>query len=285
MKNIILKILISFRDAIFPGRCLACDALYRKRSRSDSNPELIPAIDTAWNEEKQLDRFTSLMHPYLCPDCIGDYTPVVSPLCTKCGMIFQETIAEDHLCGDCIKKPGPFRMLRSAGIYNESLLSLIRAYKFKKKLQLAKPLSLILFMLFRHLYQNDDNQVPDLIIPVPLHKKRFRHRKFNQVWLLIMGWRKTSAAFNSPLVSQIRNDILIKQKMTIPQTGLDRKKRRTNIKGAFLVKNPEIVTGKKVLLVDDVYTTGATVTECTKVLLKAGADSVDVLTLARTQVI
>ena len=170
------------------------------------------------------------------------------------------------------------------------MLNLIQAYKFRKKLQLARPLGLILFLLFKHLYLMENNSathpdIPDIIVPVPLHKKRFRRRKFNQVWLMIKDWNNSATVFNHTLNTDIRNDILIKIKMTIPQTGLDRESRKTNIKGAFLVNKPEAVKGKKVLLVDDVYTTGATADECTKALLKAGAGNVDVLTLARTQAV
>ncbi len=285
--NIILQ---SFKDAIFPGRCLACDSLFLKNGISYPYPEKNPAFNDNYSEDEQTARFASLMHPYLCPDCIKDYIPLSSPWCTQCGMMFQETIADDHLCGNCIKTPGKYRILRSAGIYDGSMLSSIRAYKFRKKLQLARPLGLILFMLFRHLYLkyeylHKDNDMPDLILPVPLHKKRFRNRKFHQVWLMIHDWKKLADNLNHKLTPDIRNDILLKEKMTIPQTGLDRKARKTNIKGAFLVKKPETVTGKKVLLVDDVYTTGATAEECAKELLKAGAEHVDILTLARTQVV
>ena len=102
---------------------------------------------------------------------------------------------------------------------------------------------------------------------------------------MIKDWNNSATVFNHTLSTAIRNDILIKIKMTIPQTGLDRESRKTNIKGTFLVNKPEAVKGKKVLLVDDVYTTGATADECTKALLKAGAGNVDVLTLARTQAV
>ena len=109
-----------------------------------------------------------------------------------------------------------------------------------------------------------------------------RRRGFNQSYLLIDSWKSTPPPVMDELGRiPVITDVLVRNKATLPQTGLGRRQRLKNIKGAFTVRIPEIVYGKKVLLVDDVYTTGATVNECARMLLKAGARIVDVLTVAR----
>ena len=116
----------------------------------------------------------------------------------------------------------------------------------------------------------------DFIFPVPLHAKRLRQRGYNQAQLL-------ARAFFYKEKNKIKNDILTRCRNTPPQTGLDGAERRKNLKNAFCVNNKDLVSGKTILLVDDVFTTGTTVNECARVLVKAGADNVDVLTLARVR--
>ncbi len=115
----------------------------------------------------------------------------------------------------------------------------------------------------------------DLILPVPLHPKRFRQRGFNQAYRLMSNWKHEYSA----LAATTR--LLVKLRATAPQTGLGKVQRRRNIRNAFGVRQPEAVRSRQVLLIDDVYTTGATADECARVLLKCGAARVDVLTLAR----
>ena len=122
----------------------------------------------------------------------------------------------------------------------------------------------------------------DIIVPVPLHIKRFRKRGFNQAYLLVRDWKQIAENLNIGLSNiRIDTDVLTRSRWTDPQTGLDRKKRMTNIKNAFSVRDETIIKNKRILLVDDVYTTGATVNECAKALLRCNAEYVDVLTLAR----
>lgn len=115
---------------------------------------------------------------------------------------------------------------------------------------------------------------PDLIIPVPLHRKRLRERGFNQALLLARTFYPEERRI-------IDFSTLIRQQHTAPQTGLSGKIRRSNLKKAFRITDKGRVTGKRVVLVDDVFTTGTTVSECARVLKRAGATKVDVLTLAR----
>lgn len=113
-----------------------------------------------------------------------------------------------------------------------------------------------------------------MLLPVPLHHKRLREREFNQSLLLA---KKIGKALKIPLIP----DNLQRIRWTRPQIELKGEERLINVKGAFALKNHKTIEGKSILLIDDVYTTGATVRECSKILKKAGVEKVYVLTLAR----
>jgi ComF family protein len=113
-----------------------------------------------------------------------------------------------------------------------------------------------------------------LLIPVPLHVKKLRQRGFNQSLLLA---RALGKKYKLP----VNFSLLKRSKFTLTQTGLHKNEREKNIKGAFIVTDKEKISGKKIILIDDVYTTGATINECAKTLIKAGAEKVAALTLAR----
>jgi ComF family protein len=121
-----------------------------------------------------------------------------------------------------------------------------------------------------------------MVLPVPLHPGRLRQRGFNQAYLLIWSWPHLAARYGNDLaLIRIERDLLIRTKPTAPQSALGRDQRADNIKDAFDLKRHDAVAGKKILLIDDVYTTGATANECGRLLLDRGAQKVDVLTLAR----
>jgi ComF family protein len=162
-------------------------------------------------------------------------------------------------------------MARAFGVYDGSLLEAIHRFKYTGKTPLSRPLSLLARETFCQFW---GEKAIDLLIPVPLHVKRLRDRGFNQALLLAKRWAKLENLSLDPFA-------LLRTRWTEPQTSLSRNERKKNIKGAFAVKEPESVRGERLLLVDDVYTTGATVNECARVLMNAGAEFVDVLTLAR----
>jgi ComF family protein len=158
-------------------------------------------------------------------------------------------------------------------------MQLIHRYKYGGKTHLAAPLGALLFIALMRYW--DVNAI-DLVLPVPLHVRRLRKRGFNQAFLLIRDWEMIAAELKiSPVNFQMKFDVLTRNRWTESQTGLARRKRLTNIKNAFSIKDPLKIEDKRILLVDDVYTTGATVDECAQVLLAGGAQTVDVLTLAR----
>ena len=207
----------------------------------------------------------------VCPACEDNLEWVESPLCPCCGRVFPVREGVDHLCGPCQTEPPPFDRARAAALYNEEGPSgrAIKSLKYGRRLEmlpvmqhwLKRPLCLELV------------READLLAPVPLHPSRLRHRGFNQSLLLAQAFPE----------AHLERELLVRVRPTPPQTGLNSKERRENVKGAFAVPRPELVKGKRILLIDDVFTTGATVRECAKVLRKAGANRVDILTVARVR--
>lgn len=147
----------------------------------------------------------------------------------------------------------------------------IHHFKYRKKAYLARPLGELLIDRMR---EDKDLGEADFLIPVPLDGRRLREREFNQAHLLAQG---VSRYFNIPISS--RN--LRRVRRVPPQTQLSRKEREKNVKGLFQVRKGEKYKGRKILLIDDVFTTGATVNECARVLKQAEAEEVQVLTVAR----
>ena len=205
-----------------------------------------------------------------CNGCSGTFTEhlLKGPLCTLCGEPFATNSGPDHQCGDCITGRMPFALARSAYTYKSTVLRAIHKFKYNGKTALAHPLGRLLADSATEL-----PVTPDIIVPVPLHKKRLRSRGFNQSLLLA---REVSRHTDTAL------DYLNLQRgiYTTPQITLKANARKLNVSGAFRLENSGAFKGKKVLLIDDVFTTGATIRECSKVLKKAGAE-VFALTLAR----
>jgi ComF family protein len=170
-----------------------------------------------------------------------------------------------NVCGQCLKKSPPFSKAIIYGLYEGVLAEAINQLKFNGLKRLSKPLGKLLLSL--------DLPAMDGVVPIPLDIKRIRERGFNQSLLIA---RVISKMMKVPLLM----DILLKKRATHPQIGLSAKERLSNLKNSFEVKGN--IKGLRLLLVDDVMTTGATVTECSKVLMKAGAKEVNVLALARS---
>ena len=210
---------------------------------------------------------------YFCPDCLGTLELISEPYCPVCGVPYVTEIPSPHLCGDCLAGVHYFDRARSTGSYRGSLKEVLHRFKYGGRTSLARPLVQMLIAPGRHLAQM---HTLDRIIPVPLHPKRLRQRGFNQAALLAT---RVGAALKLP----VDYASLKRSRWTEPQTGLTRRQRAANVRGAFHLKAPEKVQGKGILLVDDVFTTGETVNRCVRVLKKDGeAREVVVLTVART---
>ncbi|HHP7236599.1 MAG TPA: ComF family protein [Desulfobacterales bacterium] len=189
--------------------------------------------------------------------------------------MFASRRGGDHLCYGCMQRSRYYHRARAATTYNKVMKRIIHTYKYGGHIRLADPLAALLQDAYRRYWPEGGI---DLVLPIPLHRRRFRRRGFNQAYLLMQPRRKTRGAL-ARLPTNLR--ALVRVRATPAQAGLGRADRRRNIRDAFQVRMPRSVAGRKILLVDDVYTTGATVEECSRVLVQAGAERVEVLTVAR----
>lgn len=268
--GILRSALATTLEMLFPRRCIACHGFYR-RARE-------PSEGTGFNPDQEGARRD--LTAFLCPGCALDIRPIASPLCPGCGVPFATSAGEDHICGRCLKHPPSFQRARSACFYEGGLRMMIHHLKYKGYAQAAAPLGGILWEAFK---KNWEPEQIDFVVPVPLHKKRLRRRGFNQAEQLIRPWpalaRREGIQFHQ---GNIGGRLLVRRHNTPPQTGLDSRQRVDNVKAAFRVREPSVVRGRCILLVDDVLTTGATVQACAKALTSSGASKVHVLTLARS---
>lgn len=221
--------------------------------------------------------FRQVMNRFLCCACASDFKPITFS-CPVCGL--PSDTEDQKLCDECRNHELHFHKASAAGIYDGSLRQLIHDFKFNAKLQLVRPFGLLLLDIMKRTYKEKQ---PDLIVPVPLHIKKHRMRGFNQAYILA---RELSYLYDKHKNSQsltIEKNLLVRSRWTDPQTGLEKDRRKLNISNAFRVTDPEKSAQKHILLIDDVYTTGATADESARVLMSSGrAARVDVLTLART---
>lgn len=208
----------------------------------------------------------------LCAECFNEINFISAPYCQKCGHPFEMAPSTGKmLCGRCMKNlKTPFRLSRSTVHYDEASKNLILAFKFMDKTDNAATLARWLNLAGRDIWAAG----VDLMLPVPLHYTRLLKRRYNQCALLTAELHKLNgvpADYTS----------LVKHRRTRPQVEFSGHERIKNLKGAFSVKHPEKIKGKRIVLIDDVMTTGSTLKECALVLKRAGARSVDTLTVAR----
>src|SRR5512133_403109 len=207
---------------------------------------------------------------HVCSACRERMPLINTPLCVVCGLPFIGA-GDDHPCGGCLTSRHHVDAARAALVYAGASRDLIHSFKYRNKTHLRRPLALL---TIERLSEFVHVRAPDLIMPVPLHRTRLRSRGFNQAVLL---GELFSAHWNIPL----ERHNLRRIRWTEPQVNLSAGDRRANVKGAFSVQHPELVSGRRVLLVDDVLTTGCTVEECALTLKNAGAADVTVITVAR----
>ncbi len=211
----------------------------------------------------------------ICDDCIAQIEFIKPPVCYHCGQPLGsavDAVSHTHLlCGECIKPHHRiFRLVRSAFIYDDFSKKMILDFKFKDHTELAALLAKILYVAGEDIF----NKGVDVIIPVPLHFTRLLKRKYNQSALLARELGKLTHI-------KVNNSGIKKIRATKPQVECDRAQRLRNLKNAFIARHPQSLQGKRVLLIDDVMTTGSTLKECALSLRKAKVKSVDCLTLAR----
>jgi len=232
-------------DLLFPQKpfCISCNALLR------SGESLI------------------------CSNCAAKLTPITPPHCTKCGKPLGEGMSSaDHppkICSDCREADHRFIQARSYGQYEGVLKQLIFEFKYRRRPEIAG-------FLGKKMTETLENlQWPsfDYIVPVPLHRERLGERGYNQALLLAKVVSKNTGI---PI-----SCCLVRKKATEHQTLLDKRLRRQNLEEAFNADLRADLSGKRILLLDDVYTTGSTADACTNALIYAGAKEIYVLTCAR----
>jgi ComF family protein len=236
-------------DFLYPPRCSACGT--RLASGGESNQRV-------------------------CARCIARVERMPKPQCEVCGGPLEPAVGDETRCARCLAHPPSYRIARSIARYRTtaedepgSLPALIRRHKYGLDQSAGRALAD---------YLGDELPVSagdyDVVIPVPLHWRRLWWRGFNQAALLAGEVaRRLDLPLDTTAMSRMR--------FTMPQTSRHHDERIKNVRRAFAVANPERVRNRRVLIVDDVMTTGATVDECARVLLAAGAACVDVFTLAR----
>jgi len=235
-------------DWLYPPRCRACAQAFHGRDAE-----------------------------YFCAGCWDKIRLVSHPVCNVCGRPFPDASGGDHACGVCLARPPHFARAWSWACYpreeaeNHPLRQAVQRFKYGRKVSLGKPLGRLMARGCGDFLRECN---ADVIIPVPLHPKRLRWRGFNQALLLARQVSKVYGIDADPYV-------LRRIKETPPQTQLNEEERRRNVRGAFGLAPGRSVEGLKVLLVDDVFTSGATVNECSRTLSRSGARQVFVVTLAR----
>lgn len=209
---------------------------------------------------------------FWCDACLDELPWLESPICPQCGRPFPKSpSAPDHLCGDCLQSLFFFDSARSATHHAGVVRQRIHQLKFGGQLHWVPPLAELLVRLVR---REAAFLRVDMISPVPLHIKRLRQRGFNQAGLL-------AQSLGRQLGVPVHFDCLARTCWTEPQTRLNREQRLHNVKDAFQVGDIGKVRKRRVLIVDDVYTTGTTLNECAKTLKAAGASEVHAVTVSR----
>lgn len=206
----------------------------------------------------------------LCAECWRGIAFLQPPCCACCGLPFEVELGAGTICGACARDTPLYARARAALRYDDASRPLVLAFKHGDKLQLAPALGHFMRRAGADLLVSCD-----VIVPVPLHWTRLFARRYNQAAVLAHALVRDGGP-------PVAADLLQRRRATPSQGRSGRAERRRNVRGAFAVKRGRSVAGQRVLLIDDVLTTGATVTECARALLDACATSVDVLTLART---
>ncbi len=245
----------NFINLIYPLSCLICKV--RLNPLSDR-----PLCEICW------ERIEFNLAPF-CRIC-GKHLPAPPETNKAAGPAKSQN--QVFICKDCQTSVYFYRCAHSVCVYDGVIKECIHLFKYKSKLSLVKPLRKLMIDFAHNFLDMED---VDLIMPVPLHGSKLRERQFNQAHLLA---KSLSHAFSK----ELKDSLLIKIKTVSAQFNLSRAERIKNVRDNFKVNNAEVLKDKNVLLVDDVLTTSATANECARMLSEAGANRVDVFTLARS---
>lgn len=210
----------------------------------------------------------------LCAACWSEIAFIAPPVCRRCGYPFELEHGgegDGELCGACLRDPPPFSRARAVFRYDSASRHLVLGFKHGDRTHGTPAFGAWLARAAGPLAAE-----ADMVAPVPLHRWRLFRRRYNQAALLAHALGTAADVACVP-------DLLVRVRATPSQGRLSRAQRRVNVRGAFAVAptRKECLKGRRVLLVDDVLTTGATVASAARCLLRAGAEAVDVITLAR----
>jgi ComF family protein len=208
---------------------------------------------------------------YVCADCRGRVRFIEPPFCARCGLPFDGAITTEFECANCRESELHFCSARSAVVAREQALDLIHRYKYQRALWFEP---LLAEWLIKAAQPDLAQGQWDCIVPVPLYPAKEREREFNQAERL---GKRLSAANGIPLNTRL----LRRVRPTKTQTRLSRQERLANMRNAFAMRPRQRLDGQRVVLLDDVFTTGATTSACARVLRAAGAGEVCVWTVAR----
>ena len=228
-------------DLLYPPRCEACGGLRR---------------DT------------------ICTECLTAVERIQPPVCSLCGEPFDPNAQSAPTCAGCRRVRRPFSVARSAAYYTGPLVKAIARFKYHCQMVLWRPLGELMVEALHNGAANAlDPDSVEVVCPVPLHESRLHQRGFDQSELIA---EVVADAAGKPLRS-----LLERTRPTLPQVDLPAQSRAANVRGAFRARLQEVIEGQRVLLIDDLFTTGATIAECARVLRRAGAAEVRAFTLAR----
>jgi ComF family protein len=227
-------------DTVLPPRCLGCGAMV-----ADAGA--------------------------VCPACWGGIDFIAPPMCDSCGLPFAYETGASAVCGECARQPPLFGRARSVMAYTDTSRRFVLAFKHADRTDAAPAWGAWLARAGRELLAD-----ADILIPVPLHRRRLIARRYNQAALMAKALSRETGL-------PVFVDVLRRTRATPSQGRMNRSQRERNVAGAFAVRDSRRsrIQDTRIVLIDDVMTTGATLTACIRPLISAGAANVDVLTLAR----
>lgn len=240
-RTLVARLAAGALNLLLPPRCLACGAV----------------VEAAGG---------------LCGDCWARVVFLGPPWCRVCGHPLPHAVPDAPLCARCAAEPPRYERARAALRYDEGCRRMVLGLKYYDRTDAAPAFGRWMASAGRELLDETA-----LLVPVPLHRRRLLARGYNQAGMLAQAVARVTGAAVVP-------DLLLRVRATAPQQGLGPQARRDNVKpAAFRINAWQAarLSGRRVILIDDVLTTGATVDACVQVLLRGGASAVDVLTLAR----
>jgi ComF family protein len=209
-------------------------------------------------------------HQGLCGYCIQQLALITPPLCERCGRLLRGSQTSAKQCDQCRGAQYYFSRARAVAVYDGPLREILAELKYRYRPDLGLALG---ELLVEWVKGHPEYNRFDLLIPIPLHHEKLARRGYNQAELLAKPLERYMGI-------RLENDLLLRTKSTSSQNALDKAARISNIQGAFQVKDAAKLRGARVLLIDDILTTGATASEASRILLRAGSLNVTVLTLA-----